>query len=46
MWLFYVVQKLGDDIFFSFMIALNFLIKVWVFFSFKNTLKKIQFFLF
>ena len=39
--LFYIVQKLGDDIFFlSFQVRLNFLIKIYLFLHFKNVLKK------
>ena len=36
---FYIIQKLGDDIFFQ--VGLNFLIKTCLFFRFKNPLKKI-----
>ena len=46
--LFYIIQKLGDDIFFlSFQVRLNFLIKTYLFLSFKNVFKKkLKFFYF
>jgi hypothetical protein len=37
---FYIVQKLGGDNVFLFEVRLNFLIKAWLFFPFKNTFKK------
>jgi hypothetical protein len=37
---FYIVQILGGDNVFLFEVRLNFLIKAWLFFPFKNTFKK------
>jgi len=39
---FYIIQKLGDDNFFSFQVGLNFFIQVCLFLRFKNALKKIS----
>jgi hypothetical protein len=41
---FYIIQKLGDDNFFSFQVGLNFFIQVCLFLRFKNVLKKISIF--
>ena len=43
---FYIVQKLDNDIFFSFEVGLNFLIKACLFFRLKNAFKKYEFFIF
>ena len=37
----YIIQKLGDNIFFSFQVELNFLIKACLVLRLKNALKKI-----